>query len=87
MQACVKMIKKLTTKTLIFTVRLYKAGFSYWLGGRCRFVPSCSDYAIMAIEELGPLKGSLKTLYRLLRCNPLCKGGVDLPTSRRSNNG
>ena len=81
------MIRKLTAKTLIFAVRLYKAGFSYWLGGKCRFVPSCSDYAILAIKELGPIKGSLKTLYRLLRCNPLCKGGVDFPTVQRNNDG
>jgi uncharacterized protein len=81
------MIRKLTSEILIFFVRLYKAGFSYWLGGRCRFVPSCSEYAIMAIEELGPVKGSLKTIYRVLRCNPLCKGGVDLPTAEESGNG
>ncbi len=45
----------------------------------CRFYPSCSEYAILSVEKHGVVKGSLKALWRILRCNPLSKGGVDLP--------
>lgn len=43
----------------------------------CRFIPCCSDYAATAISRFGPLRGGLMALCRLMRCNPLCKGGVD----------
>ena len=45
----------------------------------CRFYPSCSRYAVMAIEKYGALRGSLKAVWRLLRCNPFSKGGIDYP--------
>ncbi|WP_457600949.1 membrane protein insertion efficiency factor YidD [Hydrogenivirga sp.] len=45
----------------------------------CRFHPTCSEYAILAVEKHGALKGSVKALWRVLRCNPWSKGGVDLP--------
>ncbi|MEM9488617.1 MAG: membrane protein insertion efficiency factor YidD [Myxococcota bacterium] len=43
----------------------------------CRFLPTCSDYAIEAVQRRGVVVGSAKTLWRLLRCNPLCRGGYD----------
>ncbi|MBO0912418.1 MAG: membrane protein insertion efficiency factor YidD [Acidobacteria bacterium] len=43
----------------------------------CRYVPSCSEYAHDAIEEHGAVRGSLMAAWRLLRCNPLAKGGFD----------
>jgi len=43
----------------------------------CRFYPTCSEYAITAIEKYGPLKGGLMAAWRILRCNPFCKGGID----------
>jgi putative membrane protein insertion efficiency factor len=46
---------------------------------QCRFYPSCSEYAEMAIESKGVLRGSAKTFYRVLRCHPLSRGGVDMP--------
>ena len=45
---------------------------------RCRFYPSCSQYAFEAVSRYGVLKGALKGLWRILRCSPLSKGGVDL---------
>ncbi|MCS6998641.1 MAG: membrane protein insertion efficiency factor YidD [Aquificaceae bacterium] len=45
----------------------------------CRYYPSCSNYALMAVEKYGVLRGTLKALWRILRCNPLSKGGVDYP--------
>ncbi len=45
----------------------------------CRFIPTCSEYAIMAIEKYGFFKGVLKSVWRILRCNPFSRGGIDLP--------
>ncbi|HPG95218.1 MAG TPA: membrane protein insertion efficiency factor YidD [Dokdonella sp.] len=47
------------------------------LGARCRFHPSCSDYARVAVARFGSARGSWLALNRLLRCQPLCKGGLD----------
>ncbi len=43
----------------------------------CRFCPTCSEYAIIAIEKHGAAKGGLLAIWRILRCNPFCKGGYD----------
>lgn len=48
-------------------------------GGFCRFTPSCSMYTRMSIEKDGLLLGSAKGFWRILRCNPWSKGGLDLP--------
>ena len=45
----------------------------------CRYIPTCSEYAVLAIEKYGVVKGSFKAIYRVLRCNPFSKGGVDFP--------
>ena len=45
--------------------------------GQCRFRPTCSDYAIASYDKYGFIKGSIKTIWRLLRCNPFNKGGYD----------
>lgn len=44
---------------------------------QCRFYPTCSEYFIQAIEKHGPLRGSFKSLARILRCNPFSRGGID----------
>lgn len=48
----------------------------------CKFIPTCSNYAIEAISEYGGIKGSLLTLKRILKCNPFSKGGIDLVPKR-----
>ena len=67
-------------KVLIKIIKFYQRYISR-LKGRpsCRFYPTCSQYAVMAIEKYGALKGSLKAIWRILRCNPLSKGGIDYP--------
>ena len=45
----------------------------------CRFEPSCSEYMILAVEKYGGVKGLCMGIWRILRCNPLCKGGADYP--------
>jgi putative membrane protein insertion efficiency factor len=64
---------------LIGTIRAYQLLLSPFFAGCCRFVPSCSEYAALAIERHGPLRGGLQSLGRLLRCHPFHAGGVDLP--------
>lgn len=63
---------------LILIITLYKKYISP-LKGRptCKFTPSCSSYAIEALEKYGFLKGSLLAVWRILRCNPFSKGGYD----------
>jgi len=72
-------IAVLPRRILIALVRVYQAVLSPYLGGHCRFYPSCSNYAIMSFEKDGALAGTLKTLWRLARCHPFSKGGVDYP--------
>lgn len=58
-------------------IRLYQLGVSPWFPGCCRFAPTCSEYAIQAVQRHGLFKGGRLALYRLLRCHPLCAGGLD----------
>lgn len=52
----------------------------------CRFTPTCSVYAITALEKHGALKGTALAVWRILRCNPLCKGGYDpVPEPKKHN--
>jgi putative membrane protein insertion efficiency factor len=70
---------------LLGVIRGYRHSLGLALGGRCRFHPSCSEYADRAIAELGALRGGLLAVWRVLRCSPLSSGGVDHPPrSRRS---
>jgi len=62
---------------LLGMLRLYKACLSPLLPPSCRFVPSCSEYAMIAIRTRGPWRGALLAAWRLLRCQPLCAGGYD----------
>ncbi|QGJ69318.1 Putative membrane protein insertion efficiency factor [Planctomycetales bacterium 10988] len=64
---------------LISLVRMYQAGIRPLIGHWCRFTPSCSEYFIAAVRKYGPFRGSLKGIYRILRCNPLNPGGFDPP--------
>jgi len=67
------MIKKIVLKILVF----YKKYVSK--GNNCRFIPNCSEYSYLAVEKHGVFKGLGKSIWRVLRCNPLFKGGVDFP--------
>lgn len=62
---------------LVFLVRGYQTVISPILPASCRFFPSCSVYAIEALERHGALKGTTLTLRRLARCQPFCTGGYD----------
>jgi putative membrane protein insertion efficiency factor len=62
---------------LIGIVRVYRLTLSPLLGARCRYYPSCSAYAMAALKYQGALRGVGLTIWRLLRCNPWSRGGVD----------
>ena len=64
-------------KAFISMIKFYQKNISPRKAPCCRFVPSCSQYAIEAIEKYGAFKGGFMALWRILRCNPLCKGGYD----------
>ena len=66
-------------KLIINLIKLYKKLISPLFPNSCRYYPTCSNYAIESIEKYGLLKGSLKAVWRVIRCNPFSKGGVDLP--------
>ena len=62
---------------VIQLIKAYRLLLSPWLGGQCRFYPTCSCYAITAIERFGVLRGSLLAAQRLSRCHPWHEGGID----------
>lgn len=67
----------LVSRFLVRLIELYRKGISPAKPPCCRFTPTCSAYAIEAITTHGAIKGTLLSIYRILRCNPLCKGGYD----------
>lgn len=64
-------------KLLVFLVRIYRLAISPLLGRSCRFHPSCSEYAIEAIERHGSCRGSWLAIRRISRCHPWNPGGYD----------
>ena len=64
-------------KAVIWCIRYYQKYVSPWKGYHCPYTPTCSNYAIEAIEKHGMIKGGLLALWRILRCNPFSHGGYD----------
>ena len=64
-------------RLLMGVVRGYRLLLSPWLGSSCRFEPTCSAYALQALERHGAATGSYLTVHRLVRCGPWCQGGHD----------
>lgn len=67
------MIKKI----LIGLIKFYRLRISPMSPPRCKYIPTCSQYAIDAIEKYGAIKGGIMSCFRILRCNPFSKGGFD----------
>ena len=67
----------LPRRLLVGGVRLYRLLLSPWLGNACRFEPTCSVYAIGALQRHGAIAGSALALGRIGRCHPWCDGGLD----------
>lgn len=71
-------IRNLIKKVLIFLIKTYQMTLSpRFSHGSCRYTPTCSQYALEAIEIHGIFKGCLLAAWRILRCNPFSKGGCD----------
>jgi len=64
---------------LVYVIGLYRRLVSPLLGPRCRFVPSCSSYAIRSLHKYGVVKGLSRTTWRICRCHPLGRSGYDPP--------
>jgi putative membrane protein insertion efficiency factor len=70
-------------RVLIALVKGYRLLLSPWLGSACRFEPTCSVYALQALQQHGAMMGSYLTVARIGRCHPWCQGGCDpVPTER-----
>jgi putative membrane protein insertion efficiency factor len=72
----------LPRRLVLGVIRVYQVTLSPLLGARCRYHPSCSRYAMEAIESFGILRGSVLAAWRLLRCNPFSHGGYDPVTAQ-----
>ena len=80
-QALAAILRRLPQRFLIGLVQGYRLLLRAWLGNRCRFEPTCSAYALQALEQHGALAGSGLALHRLVRCHPWCNAGFDpVPT-------
>lgn len=78
-------MSKFFKSILIAPIRLYQLIHPYFFCGVCRFTPTCSQYAIEAINVHGIFKGFCLAAFRILRCNPFCKGGYDPVPPKKGN--
>ncbi len=77
-----QVFSRIVGRALQGLLHIYRVTISPFLGPRCRFIPSCSAYAIEAIELHGPVRGTFLSARRLARCHPFCDGGYDpVPSS------
>ncbi|MGI5831810.1 MAG: membrane protein insertion efficiency factor YidD [Thermoguttaceae bacterium] len=74
-----RVFSDILTGILVWLVRFYQAAISPMFGPKCRYTPTCSEYFVLAVKKYGPFLGSFKGVWRILRCNPLSKGGTDYP--------
>lgn len=74
---CAHAINRLSVQLLIAPIKCYQYLLSPWLGHHCRFQPTCSHYAIEALDHHGPYKGLALALRRLSKCHPWHHGGYD----------
>lgn len=80
------MIRQVTSRLLLLVIQAYRLLISPVLGPCCRYLPSCSEYAMEAIQVYGPLRGSWLAIRRVARCHPLRPGGYD-PVPRGEESG
>lgn len=73
-------LRRIPEAIFVGMIRFYQAAISPYLGhGQCRFDPTCSEYAVEALREYGIVKGSILSIWRILRCNPWGGQGYDPP--------
>jgi conserved hypothetical protein YidD len=78
--------KLLIVNFFILLIRIYQRIISPLFGPKCRFTPTCSQYAIIALRRFGLIKGGWLTVKRVLKCHPLHEGGEDFVPPRIKNN-
>lgn len=76
-------MKRFLTALLLAPIRAYQRWISPGLPRRCKYEPTCSAYAVQAIREVGPVRGLILAVWRVLRCNPWSHGGIDDVADRR----
>ena len=82
-----KSLLRILSLPFILLIKIYQLVISPWLGPKCRYTPTCSHYAIEAIERFGAVKGGWLTTKRLLKCHPLHPGGEDpVPQKQKETN-
>lgn len=64
-------------KIIISLIKFYRKNISPMSSPKCKYIPTCSQYALEAVEKYGTVKGVMMTCWRILRCNPFSKGGFD----------
>jgi uncharacterized protein len=74
-----ELLARIPALAIIGLVRLYQLTLSPIFGRNCRFQPTCSHYMIQAVEKYGAVRGALKGIWRILRCNPFGGSGYDPP--------
>lgn len=72
-------------KIFIALIKFYQTAVSPHTKANCRYIPTCSQYGLEAIERFGALKGGALTVWRILRCNPFSKGGYDPVPQKRTD--
>ncbi len=75
----------LISKLLITLIKVYRFVLSPWLGQQCRFHPTCSQYALQAIQQHGAYRGSWLAVKRLASCHPWHAGGIDLVPEKHTH--
>jgi uncharacterized protein len=70
-------MEQLVKSAVLYLLRGYKWAISPLFPPACRYIPTCSEYAMEAVERYGAVRGGLKTIWRLLRCHPFAAGGYD----------
>jgi hypothetical protein len=77
-------VSRAAAAVLILGVRAYQHSLGLLLGGHCRYIPSCSEYAVEALRVHGPLRGTALAVWRILRCHPYASSGYDpVPPGRK----
>ncbi len=75
------------SKLLICVIKAYRFLLSPWIGNHCRFYPTCSEYAIEAVQSYGVIQGIWLSIKRLMCCHPWHEGGVDLVPKKSKGHG
>jgi uncharacterized protein len=76
-------LSEFAAAAILLPVRAYRRFVSPAIPARCKYHPTCSTYAVQAVRELGPARGTIVAAWRLARCNPWSNGGYDPLSERR----